>query len=426
MAEEIFDPLKTYNTTLKKSYKENAIKVYEELVAQSKMDVEENRKTVKEYYVLVNNSKKIRSKLNGFRTLRIFLYIFCGLFVVAGILLLVFGIPKVANIGLIIGISIGLFAAGIACLVIGLTVVTKKVRELKKILSSLEAQAEEKRQLAVKQMAPLNALFDWGMPAKIVKLSSPIIELDQYFDIKKFEYLHTKYKVTENTDKDISTVMIFSGSIVGNPFMMVRDLKTAMYDKRWTGSIVIHWTETRRDSKGNTYTVNMSQTLTAYVDRPAPNYFYNTRLIYANDAAHDLHFSRKPTGATGMDENAIRRKVKKGEKTLNKLTSKALSDNDPTTNFTAMANSKFEVIFGALDRDNEVQFRLLYTPVAQLSTVNLLVNGKPYGDDFNYVKDGPLNYIGSDHSANFDYSAEPNRYMTFSVDQSKDLFVNYN
>ena len=62
-------------------------------------------------------------------------------------------------------------------------------------------------------------------------------------------------------------------------------------------------------------------------------------------------------------------------------------DNDETTNFTAMTNDKFDVLFGATDRTNETEFRLLFTPLAQNSMINLIENAKPYGDDFYFVKE---------------------------------------
>ena len=44
--------------------------------------------------------------------------------------------------------------------------------------------------------------------------------------------------------------------------------------------------------------------------------------------------------------------------------------------FQEMANSEFDVLFGANDRDHEVQFRLMYTPLAQRNTVDLIKDKK--------------------------------------------------
>ena len=97
-----------------------------------------------------------------------------------------------------------------------------------------------------------------------------------------------------------------------------------------------------------------------------------------------------------------------------------------TTNFTAMTNDKFDVLFGAIDRTNETEFRLLFTPLAQNSMINLIENAKPYGDDFYFVKENCLNYISSIHSQTEDYFIEPSKYSSYSYDESRNKFIEYN
>lgn len=41
---------------------------------------------------------------------------------------------------------------------------------------------------------------------------------------------------------------------------------------------------------------------------------------------------------------------------------------------TLLANDEFEVLFRALNRNNEVQFRLLFTPLAQQNMIDLLLD----------------------------------------------------
>ena len=106
---------------------------------------------------------------------------------------------------------------------------------------------------------------------------------------------------------------------------------------------------------------------------PYPEYFYDTRLIYGNEAAPNLCFSRKPNSSVArMNEKQLEKYIKKGDKKIKKMESKALTDDDPTTNFQSMGNNKFDVLFNALDRNNEVEFRLLFTPLAQKNIVNLI------------------------------------------------------
>lgn len=425
---DLLDPAQFYDTVLKVAYPEHANEIYDELVKTSQVDVEENRKTVKEYRVVSGNVKKMKSKLAGMITLKVFMIIFTILFILAGIGMIIIPIvdsSRANKLGLFIGLAVGFFVAATVLIILLVKVINKSIKKRREILKSLTAEATRLNNLANEQMAPLNALFDWSVPSEIIKRTTPIIELDPYFDVKKFQYLKEKYTFSDNENPDSSAIMTLSGQIKGNPFFLYRTYNTSMFQKTYTGSITISWIETYSDKDG-VHTRTRTQTLTASEQHPAPMYYNNTKLVYANDAAPDLHFSREPTGATGMDERAVQRKVKKGEKELRKLQTKDLSDNDQSTNFTMMTNSKFDVLFGAKNRDNEVEFRLLFTPLAQLSMTKLLVNGKPYGDDFSFLKNGPLNYIISKHSQNFDYSTSPDRYQSFSVDDSRKYFVEYN
>ena len=63
-----------------------------------------------------------------------------------------------------------------------------------------------------------------------------------------------------------------------------------------------------------------------------------------------------------------------------------------------MGNSEFEVLFGATNRNNEVQFRLLFTPLAQKQLLGLMKDKEiAFGDDFNFIKRNKINIIIPDH-----------------------------
>ena len=62
-----------------------------------------------------------------------------------------------------------------------------------------------------------------------------------------------------------------------------------------------------------------------------------------------------------------------------------------------MANRAFEVLFHAVDRDHPIQFRLLFTPLAQEQTVKLLRDREiGYGDDFAFRKSRMMNRSASE------------------------------
>ena len=93
--------------------------------------------------------------------------------------------------------------------------------------------------------------------------------------------------------------------------------------------------------------------------------------------------------------------------------------------FTPMGNDEFECLFNALDRDNDVEFRLLFTPLAQQNMVDLLEDPEPYGDDFNFYKRKKINVIASTHSQSFDYSADPENFIGYDGAEMKQRFVTY-
>jgi hypothetical protein len=115
--------------------------------------------------------------------------------------------------------------------------------------------------------------------------------------------------------------------------------------------------------------------------------------------------------------------VKKGEKKLKKLSANALAEGK---SFQEMANTEFEVLFGAFDRDHEVQFRLLFTPLAQRNMVELVTDKDAYGDDFRFDKRRRFNIITTEHSQAWDLSTAPSNYYSHDVDVIRKKFISFN
>ena len=91
-----------------------------------------------------------------------------------------------------------------------------------------------------------------------------------------------------------------------------------------------------------------------------------------------------------------------------------------------MSNTDFEVLFDALDRSNEVQFRTLFTPLAQTNMVDLILSKIGYGDDFNFIKSKRTNSIISEHSQERDIYLLPDNYTSYSYDIIKENFIGKN
>ena len=183
------------------------------------------------------------------------------------------------------------------------------------------------------------------------------------------------------------------------------------------GYKTIRWTETYRDSDGKLRTRTVSETLHAVVTKPKP--FFNTQVVlnYCTQGGPELSFSRDATHLEQKSERAIEKIVKRGEKKLKKKTDKAISQN---SDFMSMSNSEFEVLFDALNRDNEVQFRTLFTPLAQTNMVDLILSKVGYGDDFNFIKSKRTNKIISNHSQDRVINLLPEYYFSYSF-----LYLSY-
>lgn len=418
-----YEPLEYYTGTLRAAFAKNAADYFNELVKKSGVNEQENAATVTRYNAACTKAQHAGKKLNSCKVLRGFVIFFIVAALVAAVVLAVvyFTAEQPGWILLLI--------AGI-CLVVGVVLIVLLCTKLKQVLQTRQKKydaarslADSIREQAMAQMRPLHALFTWNMTRELIQRSVPFLKLDETFDVKKLDLFARKYGFGANNDPNTSTVFLLSGSVDGNPFLFERVYRCTMGQKTYYGSIVIHWTTYERDSNGNTRAVHHSQTLTASVTKPAPFYGYDTRLYYGNEAAPDLCFSRRPTHANELDEKQIEKTVKRGKKKLEKRARKAVGAG---ARFTEMGNAEFDVLFGAVDRTNEVQFRLMFTPLAQQNMLDLIKSDDGYGDDFAFYKTGCINCIRSEHAQRWQTDIDPARYMSHDLAAARAAFVAYN
>jgi hypothetical protein len=97
------------------------------------------------------------------------------------------------------------------------------------------------------------------------------------------------------------------------------------------------------------------------------------------------------------------------------------------SNFVLMQNEDFEVLFNTANRNNEQQFRLLFTPMAQQSMLDLLRDETDgYGDDFDFSKKRMINFIISDHIQGIEFDMDPAHYRHYDFVLAKDNFMKLN
>lgn len=424
--EEILEPLSEYQNRLREKSIDEANKYFDELVEQAKLDQDENSRTANKFYLQEKDFEAAKQKADNIKGVKILLIVLAVILFIAAVFMFVLGIlPEEKNILLIVLGPIALIL-GIAIIVIIKKKLNKIIQKREELANKLLELANQTKELCFSQMAMLNSIYDWSDTAKIVKRVTPLLQLDDKFDDSKYLYLKRKYGIDTETSKESSNYFVLSGSIVGNPFLVERLHNENMIDKVYEGTLLITWTTTETDSKGNTRTVSHSQTLVATVTKPCPEYSFETFLVYGNDAAERLSFSREPQVNASASEKAIQKQVKRVSKKLDKIAEKAVTDNDPTTNFTKMGNDEFDSLFHAIDRDDETQFRLLFTPLAQTNMLKLIKSKAPFGDDFTFIKKKQLNYIFSNHAQNQNIYSNPNDYVDFDVRKARKKFVDYN
>ena len=383
----IYKPLEEFKNKYQTLHADNMNLFFENLVKQSCVDIEENRATVNQYNEYKENLVKLKRKLNWMRFFRVLMII--------TLLLIPLVIIKM----------------------------TPKIRALREEIAEADKKSEELLNLAYQQMLPLNNLFTDRDALSIIDSTIPLITFDECFTIQKESDMKTNYDFQGLEDIEQSTIDTLSGSYNENPFLFENKIIHTMGTETYHGYKTISWTETYRDSSGRLRRRTRTQTLHAQVVKPKP--FYNTQIVlnYGSQGAADLCFSRDASHLEQKSEKAIERMVKNGEKKLKRKTDKAIKNNE---DFVSMSNTDFEVLFDALNRTNEVQFRTLFTPLAQTNMVELILSKDGYGDDFNFFKTRRMNKIVSNHSQGRPINLTPKMYTSYSFDIIKENFTTKN
>ena len=383
----IYDPLQEFDTKYRSSHADKTKRFFDELVQRSGVDIEQNRKTVRLYNEYKENLTKLTKKRNWLRFFRVLM---C---------LTVILIPLV------------------------IWKMTPKIRALKAEIEEADRRADELLAEAEKQMRPLNRLFTDRDALDIIEATIPLMDFAECFSAKQEADMKINYDFCEHNDDEQSTVEVLAGHYNENPFLFENKVIHTMGTETYHGYKTIYWTETYQDSEGKTQTRTKSETLHATVIKPKPLYHTRVVLNYCSQGGPDLSFTRDASHLEQKSEKEIDRLVKRGEKKLQKKTEKALRQN---SDFMSMSNSDFEVMFDALDRTNEVQFRTLFTPLAQTNMVSLIRSKLGYGDDFTFVKTKRTNRIVTDHSQGRAINLTPKDYISYSFDVIQNHFIGKN
>ncbi|MBE6368076.1 MAG: hypothetical protein E7052_09255 [Lentisphaerae bacterium] len=415
MIQDVYEPLERYRSEFRERFAKLAEEKFAEMLAQSRVDEEVNAQQVQKI-------ERLTAQLERAQSVRCFWNWMLCILIVIMIAAVVPAFVTYETKNFVPALLWGGLTEAAAWILL-LSLVIPKRRTLAEKIEKLSSLLEAETAAAWEYMRPLNQIFDWGITAELIEKTVPRIQFDAFFNCHRLQELKECFDWSDAFNADKSVLCSHSGVINGNPFVFGRLLTMHWGSKTYTGTRTIFWTERVRGSDGKYHTEQRSQTLVATVDKPIPEYEEKTLLWYGNEAAADLTFSRQVSEYSGQDGFFARWGKKRQLKKLEKF-SRNLTDD---SNFTLMANHEFEVLFNAVDRSDEVEFRLLFTPLAQQQMLKLLNDTEVgYGDDFSFKKCKRMNIIQARHLDSAHLDDAPKQFHDYSLRRMREKFLLFN
>ena len=408
---EFDEPIDDYVSFFKDAHERTVSEYFEDLVRTSGVDEQLNIQTIEELHLLEKSVAESTSSRGWWKAGRIF------------------AILAAAGLVTWAAVQQGIYflaiapAGGLVFLIF--KKINPEITSLNEKVKDFEGKRDDKSNEAWLQMEPLNQLYSWDAAPKLFMKTFPFINLDSYFTADRLRDLSENYELSPAFNDGRSIYVTQSGDFKGNPFCIARYKQHWMGTQTYYGSIIIYWTETIRDANGNWQNVQRSQTLTASVVKPFPEYQVRTTIIYGHEIAPHLSFSRTPSNLSGLEDGLMNNWRKDHAiKKVEKKARKAIKSGD--SDLTVMSNKEFEALFNATDRDDEVEFRLLFTPLAQQEMVKLLNDHQAgYGDNFAFSKSGMVNFVEPNHLSKIQFDGDPHIFKSQDLAKAREFFNTY-
>lgn len=412
--DDVYEPLARYRDEFRERFATEAEKAFDDLVERSGVNAAENK-------ALADEVRRLDAALKHARSRRSWRIAYIVLAAVALALCVGWGALSLSEVSADFGggalALAGAAAFALALFLLAIPAFRRSDAEAKAAAARLEAKTSE----AWEQMAPLNRLYDWDIVPKLVEKVVPRIAFDPYFTESRLSQLRGSFGWDDAFNDGKSVVFSQSGEINGNPFVFGDALEMRWGTRAYSGSRTVSWTELERDPEGRLRNVTRYQTLTATVTKPFPEYSRDRFLVYGNDAAPNLVFHREPSPLSARGDGFFARRALKREIRRLERHSRNLDDD---SNYTIMGNREFEALFHAVDRSDEVEFRLLYTPLAQIQTLALLRDREVgYGDDFSFIKSRKVNLLRPSHLNEADLDANPSKFASYDLEAARAFFT---
>ncbi|ATZ16282.1 hypothetical protein JN01_0304 [Entomoplasma freundtii] len=414
----IYNPLAEYQNNLKQIHNDNLTNFFDNLVQQNQIDENLNKKTVEDFYhnkksLTLTNKKK--ANLEKGRLALIFLAIIFGIAPLVGWFLLRTNAQVFLWVGLMAGVGLIGLGLSVYCIV---KKIKPKIQNLHSQSTTFESKMNDLETNCWSQLLGLNQSYDWQLTTRLLEQTLPIVKFDPYLKLDKFQ--HFLNHGLRNTDFDETVIDLKSGEIATNPFIFVEKLHHNLGMQAYFGSITISWTETYTDHEGKTQTRIQTQVLTASVEQPCPFYKTTKELFFSHEVAPKLNFQREPSNLVHSNERDITKAMKK----LDNKARKAIKDGN---DFNLMNNSEFEVLFNALNRNDEIQFRFLFSDLAQKQLEDFLKNPDyPHADEFYWWKNQELSCLMGTYLTNVSWDFNPQKYQNFDLAAARQNFISSN
>lgn len=412
IAPDIYEPLSRFRDEFRDKFALEAANLFDELVAKSGVDVAANELLVKKIRSLEESMCKVKRKRAWLIALLWVLGIGTGLLIAYASYLVAEDEESI----------LAWTGAGIV-LAILCTIAIPEYLKLTSAIKGLNDGIAAIKAEGYRQLTPLSNLFEWDLVQGLIEKVVPRIRFDPFLTEKRLAQLQDFFGWDNSFNDGKSVLCAQSGEINGNPFVFGKLLSMEWTEKTYTGTRIVSWTELESDSDGKLRPVRKWDTLNASITKPFPIYSHENFLIYGNDAAPNLSFSRQPSSLSDGDDGffdklALKNKIRKLEKLSRNL--------DDDSDYTIMANREFEALFNAVDRNNEQEFRLLFTPLAQRQMLELLRDKQVgYGDNFTFLKAEKINMVFPKHLVDANLDTNPSQFVDYSIGNVRDRFLKF-
>ncbi|MDQ0567786.1 MAG1210 family protein [Mycoplasma yeatsii] len=391
------------------------------LVSKSKIDIEANKNLVESIKEQRSRIERINRRDSIFefisRVISIFIIIDL-LFFIGNVWYLIKQKDKLDSLvhWIFIAVLVGLLF--LIFLFLRFYVISKKIEEIRADLYEAKEQLEYLINEGIEQTSYLTELISTqGTKKKIIQESIPIIKFKLLTKAEETQ-LEDEYGFVLPKDlKQTTCLNFYSGSIYGNPFILIKNLNYKIENKTYEGYTGIEWIEYYRNKKGEQDWFPRSETLSETIEKPCVEFYDDVMLVVGTNAAKNLMFerSKRTIDLPEAWQNKITR-----ERNLN-------SKIQDTNNLPPLINTRFKNIWATFKRSNEREFRSLFTPLTQKNLMDILDDKrKGYGDCVDIIKNKRNLIFFSKLLDELDFDDQGYGYSSYNIKEIERSFYNTN